>query len=147
MEASGKIIPKMKGNKNDMALYNYLRDCRYQVRAHFIFNKNHPECRPDWNEKKHLEISKRMIEKGGRQDIFLGTRECQGYVKPCKFGEGIGFFDNYGDIPLTVPDMIFVVLHQIQTNIPAVPQRDAEMHGWYGLQISVIQVSAFGFLS
>ena len=59
MEASGKIIPKMKGNKNDMALYNYLRDCRYQVRAHFIFNKNHPECRPDWNEKKHLEISKR----------------------------------------------------------------------------------------
>lgn len=31
MEASGKIIPKMKGNKNDMALYNYLRDCRYQV--------------------------------------------------------------------------------------------------------------------
>ncbi len=32
-----------------------------------------------------------MIEKGGRQDIFLGTRECQGYVKPCKFGEGIGF--------------------------------------------------------
>lgn len=111
MEASGKIIPKMKGNKNDMALYNYLRDCRYQVRAHFIFNKNHPECRPDWNEKKHLEISKRMIEKGGRQDIFLGTRECQGYVKPCKFGEGIGFFDNYGDIPfglmyhgLTYPD-------------------------------------------
>ena len=34
MEASGKIIPKMKGNKNDMALYNYLRDCRYQVRAY-----------------------------------------------------------------------------------------------------------------
>ena len=32
--------------------------------------------------------SKRMLEKGGRQDIFLGTRDCQGYVEPCEFGEG-----------------------------------------------------------
>ena len=29
-----------------------------------------------------------MIEKGGRRDIFLGTRECQGYVEPCEFGAG-----------------------------------------------------------
>jgi CRISPR-associated protein Cas5d len=42
----------------------------------------------DRNENKHHNISKRMIEKGGRRDIFLGTRECQGYVKPCTFGEG-----------------------------------------------------------
>ena len=24
---------------------------------------------------------------GGRRDIFLGTRECQGYVEPCDFDE------------------------------------------------------------
>ena len=38
---------------------------------------------------------RRMIERGGRRDVFLGTRECQGYVEPCEFGEGEGFYDNY----------------------------------------------------
>jgi CRISPR-associated protein Cas5d len=41
-----------------------------------------------------------MIERGGRRDIFLGTRECQGYVKPCIFGESAGFYDDYGEINL-----------------------------------------------
>ena len=35
-----------------------------------------------------------MIERGGRRDIFLGTRECQGYVEPCVFDEGAGFYDD-----------------------------------------------------
>ena len=39
-----------------------------------------------------------MLEKGGRRDIFLGTRECQGYVEPCNFGEGAGEYDNEGEI-------------------------------------------------
>ncbi len=34
-----------------------------------------------------------MLERGGRQDIFLGTRDCQGYVEPCVFGEGKGAYD------------------------------------------------------
>ena len=34
-----------------------------------------------------------MIRKGGRRDIFLGARECQGYVEPCVFGEGKGAYD------------------------------------------------------
>ena len=39
-----------------------------------------------------------MIERGGRRDIFLGTRECQGYVEPSPFGEGSGFYDGYGEL-------------------------------------------------
>jgi CRISPR-associated protein Cas5d len=39
-----------------------------------------------------------MVEKGGRQDIFLGTRECQGYVEPCLFGDGKGEYDGYGNL-------------------------------------------------
>jgi CRISPR-associated protein Cas5d len=39
-----------------------------------------------------------MIEKGGRRDIFLGARECQGYVEPCQFGEGKSDYDGYGEI-------------------------------------------------
>lgn len=76
--------------KNDLAYYTYLKKCCYQVRAHFEWNENRPELERDRNENKHHNIAKRMIEKGGRRDIFLGTRECQGYVEPCVFGEGTG---------------------------------------------------------
>ena len=39
-----------------------------------------------------------MILKGGRRDIFLGTRECQGYVEPCVFGEGEGAYDDLPEL-------------------------------------------------
>ena len=76
-----------------MSYYTYLKNCRYQVRAHFEWNENRPELASDRNENKHHEIAKRMIQKGGRRDIFLGARECQGYVEPCVFGEGPGAYD------------------------------------------------------
>lgn len=93
MESKG--IRPIKMNKgNDLSYYTYLKKCAYQVQAHFEWNENRPELAEDRNENKHHNIAKRMIEKGGRRDIFLGTRECQGYVEPCRFGEGKGFYDN-----------------------------------------------------
>ena len=83
---------------NDLSYYTYLKDCCYQVRAHFEWNENRPELEADRNENKHHQITKRMIEKGGRRDIFLGTRECQGYVEPCSFGEGNGAYDNVEEL-------------------------------------------------
>lgn len=78
---------------NDLAYYTYLKDCRYQVRAHFEWNLNRPELTCDRNENKHHQIALKMIKKGGRRDIFLGARECQGYVEPCVFGQGSGAYD------------------------------------------------------
>lgn len=83
---------------NDLSFYTYLKNCRYQVMAHFEWNENRSELAGDRNENKHHNIAKRMIEKGGRRDIFLGTRECQGYVVPCKFGEGEGHYDNIQEL-------------------------------------------------
>lgn len=83
---------------NDLSFYTYLKNCRYQVMAHFEWNENRPELIGDRNENKHHCIAKRMIEKGGRRDIFLGTRECQGYVVACKFGEGEGHYDNIQEL-------------------------------------------------
>ncbi len=83
---------------NGRAYYTYLKDVCYQVRAHFKWNMNRADLVDDRNEHKHHHIARRMIEKGGRRDIFLGTRECQGYVRPCTFGDGEGFYDNYGQI-------------------------------------------------
>lgn len=93
-ETKGIRPIKYYNDKNDLSYYTYLKDCRYQVRAHFIWNENRPELEADRNENKHHNIAKRMIERGGRRDIFLGTRECQGYVKPCVFGEGKGAYDD-----------------------------------------------------
>ena len=92
MEVKGIRTMKYYGG-NDLSYYTYLKDCRYQVSAHFEWNENRPELAGDRNENKHHEIAKRMIEKGGRRDIFLGTRECQGYAEPCIFGEEKGAYD------------------------------------------------------
>lgn len=92
------IRPIKYNGGNDLSYYTYLRDCRYQVRAHFEWNLNRPELAADRNENKHHNIARRMIEKGGRRDIFLGTRECQGYVQPCVFGEGEGAYDGFGEL-------------------------------------------------
>lgn len=89
------VRPIKYNGGNDLSYYTYLKDCSYQVQAHFEWNENRPELIDDRNENKHHEIAKRMISRGGRRDIFLGTRECQGYVEPCKFGDGEGFYDNY----------------------------------------------------
>ena len=88
------IRPIKYSGGNDLAYYTYLRDCCYQVKAHFKWNLNRPELEADRNENKHHNIAKRMILKGGRRDIFLGCRECQGYVEPCIFGEGAGAYDD-----------------------------------------------------
>ena len=83
---------------NTLAYYTYLRDVRYQVRAHFEFNQHREDLLHDQNEHKHHNIAKRAVQVGGRRDIFLGTRECQGYVEPCTFGEDEGFYDGIGEL-------------------------------------------------
>lgn len=75
--------------------YNtYLCEVEYQVRAHFEWNDEREDLIKDRNANKHANIARRMVERGGKRDVFLGTRECQAYVEPCKFGEGEGYYDN-----------------------------------------------------
>jgi CRISPR-associated protein Cas5d len=83
---------------NTLAIYTFLAEVEYQVRAHFEWNDFRPELADDRNVAKHHIVAKRMLERGGRQDIFLGTRDCQGYAAPCAFGTGSGPYDNSGDL-------------------------------------------------
>jgi CRISPR-associated protein Cas5d len=85
-------------NRHDLAIYTYLRDVTYQVEAHFEWNPRREDLAGDRNEDKHYQVARRMIEKGGRRDIFLGSRECQGYVEPCRFGEGKSCYDGEGEL-------------------------------------------------
>lgn len=82
---SKSIRPIKYSGGNDLAYYTYLVDVSYIVTAHFEFNRNRMDLQRDFNENKHYFIAKRSLEKGGRRDVFLGTRECQGYVEPCTF--------------------------------------------------------------
>jgi len=92
------IRPVNFNGGNTLSIYTYLSNVKYQVRAHFEWNYNRPNLVNDRNENKHYIIANRMIKCGGRRDVFLGTRECQAYVEPCKFGEGDGAYDNYGSL-------------------------------------------------
>ena len=98
-----RIRTQTKGTKpqefsggNTLAIYTLLADVEYQVRAHFVWNESRTELMADQNEHKHHNVAKRMLERGGRQDIFLGTRDCQAYVEPCKFGAEKSDYDNAG---------------------------------------------------
>ena len=100
-----RIRTQTKGTKplelsggNTLAIYTFLADVEYQVRAHFEWNEHRPELADDRNEAKHHIVAKRMLERGGRQDIFLGTRDCQGYVEPCVFGSEASPYDGEGEL-------------------------------------------------
>lgn len=95
IETESKGIRPIRYNdgSNDLSIYTYLVDVSYQIKAHFEWNLHRADLSDDRNENKHYFIAKRMLERGGRRDIFLGTRECQGYVEPCEFGQGPGAYD------------------------------------------------------
>ncbi|MBN1602015.1 MAG: type I-C CRISPR-associated protein Cas5 [Chitinispirillaceae bacterium] len=88
---------KMSGG-NDLSIYTFLSDVEYQVAAHFEWNEHRPELKKDQIDGKHFNIAQRMLERGGRQDIFLGTRDCQAYVSACEFGTGEGAYDDGGEL-------------------------------------------------
>jgi CRISPR-associated protein Cas5d len=104
-----RIRTQTKGTKplefsggNALAIYTFLADVEYQVRAHFEWNSHRPDLKGDQVDGKHHTIAKRMLDRGGRQDIFLGTRDCQGYVEACEFGSGAGAHDDAGDLAFGV---------------------------------------------
>lgn len=100
-----RIRTQTKGTKplefsggNSLAIYTFLADVEYQVRAHFEWNEQRAELSRDRIDGKHHTIARRMLERGGRQDVFLGTRDCQAYVEPCPFGSGPGELDGDGEL-------------------------------------------------
>ncbi len=80
---------------NDLAYYTYLSDVSYLVTFHFEWNQAYPELKNDWNENKHFFVAKRALSRGGRRDIYLGTRECQAYIEEGN-PEEKGYYDNAG---------------------------------------------------
>lgn len=105
--SKGTLTKGYSGGKG-LSYYSYLQNVAYQVRAIIEPNYSREDLKHDYTPsgmEKHYAIAKRSIKKGGRRDVFIGTRECFGYVEPCVFGEGDGYYDNdgqtdYGIMPL-----------------------------------------------
>ncbi|MDL2337612.1 MAG: type I-C CRISPR-associated protein Cas5c [Pseudomonadota bacterium] len=100
-----RIRTQTKGTKplefsggNSLAIYTFLADVEYQVRAHFEWNEQRDALKADRIDGKHHTIARRMLDRGGRQDVFLGSRDCQGYVEPCEFGSGASAMDGAGEL-------------------------------------------------
>lgn len=92
------VKPLVWSGGNSLAIYTFLHDVEYQIEAHFEWNEHRPELEKDRIDGKHYSIVQRMLGKGGRQDIFLGTRDCQGYVEPCEFGSGTSAYDSLDEL-------------------------------------------------
>jgi len=84
IQTETKGIRSLKSDGNDLNYYTYLKNVEYLIKAHFEWNENREDLKPDRQEIKHQEIMARSINKGGRRDIFIGTRECMGYVEKIK---------------------------------------------------------------
>jgi CRISPR-associated protein Cas5d len=79
-QTKGILVPLNNG-KQDRYYYTYLTDVCYEVKFHFTWNLDREDLAKDRNEIKHTQIILRSLERGGRHDIFLGTRECVGYIE------------------------------------------------------------------
>ena len=91
------VRPIEYGGGNTLSIDTYLTDVEYRIQAHFEWNRNRPDLEQDRSEHKHFQIARRMIERGGRRDIFLGTRECQAYVEPAEF-DAAGAYDGIAEL-------------------------------------------------
>lgn len=77
-----KGIRTIMGNgKNDLNYYTYLKDVEYLVKVYFEWNLKYDNLKDDRQEIKHQQILLRSLTKGGRRDVFLGSRECIGKIE------------------------------------------------------------------
>nr|WP_273374520.1 type I-C CRISPR-associated protein Cas5c [Schleiferilactobacillus perolens] len=77
----------------DLAYYTYLVEPAYEIYGRMMINYNQINMKEDQNIQKHDAIFRRVLKSGGRRDVFIGTRECQGYVGPIRPDE-TGYYDD-----------------------------------------------------
>ncbi len=98
IRTESRSVLRRKYNRRgyDMSIYTYLTNVRYRIQAHFepadtcdSFTEN--------DEHKHYRMMLRMLERGGRRNIFLGTADCPCSITACEFAAGNGFYDNHSE--------------------------------------------------
>lgn len=81
------ILLLMTDGEKDLSHFTYLRDVSYAIKFHFEWAEHRPDLVHDRNEAKHEQIILRSMQRGGRHDVFLGTRECIGSISRLRANE------------------------------------------------------------
>lgn len=81
-----------------LSICTYLADVAYQIRAHCEHSRSRMEAGGGRDENEVLFPEDGATGCGGRMEVFLGDRECRGYIRPCVFGEGEGAYDNVNEM-------------------------------------------------
>lgn len=110
-EARGVLLPHYSGGQADMASYLYLKNVCYQISAHAEWNMNLPRYTDDRDPRKHQEILKKAIRKGGRLPITLGPSECPAEIEAVPYSTGKGYYDG---IDMDFGVMQHCVLHSTE---------------------------------
>lgn len=106
------------GKGADLNYVTYLSEVSYDVKFHFEWNENRKDLVRDRNPGKHFSIAKRSIDRGGRRDIFLGSRECLGYVTPLTEEEYESAASYYDNSKMSLGIMFQCFEYPVETNQP-----------------------------
>lgn len=84
------------GSRFTNAGVHCLKDVRYQLRAHFVWNEQRPGSvkLTERDEIRHFRIALRSLARGGRRWVCLGRADCPAAVRSVHFGEGAGAYDS-----------------------------------------------------
>lgn len=118
-ESKNIKLRKIENNEVDLYRYTYLYDVEYVVEAHFEWNKDRPDLEKDFDEKKHSNIAKRYLKKGGKRDIFLGKRECVAYVQECDFDSEKSYYEDRREIDFGIMFHSFIYPHKSSNKLIA----------------------------
>lgn len=117
---SGQRVQDRFGRK-DLHFHSYLKNVRYQITGHI--EPNPAYTKEAWNAKKHLQIFRRALKKGGRRPIYLGTSDCPAVVKPCSFQESEGFYDQIESVDFGIQPHSFLY--------PDHPEKELRLALWH----------------
>lgn len=91
------MINKSNKMEADLNYVSYLIDVEYLMKFHFLWDETRVDLTYDRISKKHEAIMERSIIRGGRRDIFLGTRECVAtaeYLTEREYVEAESYYNN-----------------------------------------------------
>lgn len=83
------------GSRFTNADVHCLKDVRYQLRAHFVWNEQRPGSvkLTERDEIKHFRIALRSLARGGRRWVCLGRADCPAGGALSAFRRGRGSYD------------------------------------------------------
>ncbi len=88
---------KAKLNRPAIFVYSYLQNVRYQIRAFYVVDKSFFRDTHGYCSYMHDDEIDERIMFGPEKMVWLGkTHSSTADIRPCRFGEGEGYYDSLG---------------------------------------------------